>query len=46
VVAFDIAQFFPLLNHMMLLAIMGKARFPPEVVWFFSSYLVERETSY
>ena len=46
VLAFDIAQFFPSLNHEFLLAVMKKLGFPPLVVKFFESYLVERFTAY
>jgi hypothetical protein len=45
-IAFDIAQFFPSLNHGMLMAILRWAGFPEKVIQFFSSYLVNRETSY
>ena len=43
---FDIAQFFPLLNHHLLSAILGKAGFYLKVINFFSNYLVDRKTSY
>jgi hypothetical protein len=46
VIAFDIAQFFPSLNHGMLMAILRQSGFPEKVIWFFSSYLVNRETLY
>jgi hypothetical protein len=46
VIAFDIAQFFPSLNHGMLMAIFRRAGFPEKVIRFFSSYLVNRETLY
>ncbi len=46
VIAFDIAQFFPSLNHEFLLAAMRKQGFSPGVIWFFESYLVRRFTSY
>jgi hypothetical protein len=46
VVAFDVAQFFPSINHEMLLAVMARQGFPDHVRAFFSSYLVGRETSY
>jgi hypothetical protein len=45
-IAFDIAQFFPSLNHGMLMAILRRSGFPEKVIRFFSSYLVNRETSY
>jgi hypothetical protein len=46
VIAFDIAQFFPSLNHGMLMAILRQSGFPDKVIQFFSSYLVNRETLY
>jgi len=44
--AFDIAQFFPLLNYYLLTLILGKAGFNLWVVKFFSNYLVDRRTHY
>jgi len=46
VLAFDIAQFFPSLNHAMLLAILHKQGFSFIVARFFASYLVDQFTSY
>jgi hypothetical protein len=46
VVAFDLAQFFPSINHDVLLSILDKRGFGPEVVAFFRSYLVDRFTCY
>jgi hypothetical protein len=46
VVAFDLAQFFPSINHDVLLSILDKQGFTPEVVVFFRSYLVDRFTCY
>ena len=46
VLAFDIAQFFPLLNHRLLTIILGKAGLEPKVVSFFADYLVKRKTNY
>ena len=46
VLAFDIAQFFPSLNHAMLLAILHKQGSLSIVARFFASYLVDRFTSY
>ena len=46
VLAFDMAQFFPSLNHAMLLAILRKQGFSSFVGRFFASYLVDRFTSY
>ena len=44
--AFDISQFFPLLNHHLLTLILGKVGFDSRVVKFFSNYLVGRKTQY
>ena len=44
--AFNIAQFFPSLNHQLLPLILRKARFDPKVEYFFSNYLVGRKTWY
>ena len=44
--AFNIAQFFPLLNHRLLALILGKAGFDSHVVFFFSHYLINRKTQY
>jgi hypothetical protein len=46
VLAFDITQFFPSINHEFLLAVLRKLGFHPWVVSFFESYLVQRHTSY
>lgn len=46
VVAFDLAQFFPSVNHEVLLHILERQGFAPEVVAFFWSYLVDRHTTY
>jgi len=46
VVAFDIAQFFPSLNHSMLTAILRHSGFTDCLVDFFSDYLVGRSTQY
>ena len=43
---FDIAQFFPLLNHCLLTLIMKKAGFDNCIVSFFANYLVDRKTNY
>jgi hypothetical protein len=45
-VAFDLAQFFPSINHDVLFSILDKQGFMPEVVVFFRSYLVDRSTCY
>ena len=44
--AFDIAQFFPSLNHHLLSLILDKAGFGLQVAKFFSNYLINRKTSY
>jgi len=46
ILAFDIAQFFLLLNHYLLSLILLKAGFDPKVLTFFWDYLVGRKTSY
>ena len=46
VVAFDIAQFFPSLNHDVLMVVIQKAGFPPVLGEFFRSYLTGRKTMY
>src|SRR5262249_40328023 len=46
VVAFDIVQFFPSLNHNMMIEILRRQGFAPELVNFFASYLVGRFTAY
>ena len=46
VLAFNIIQFFPSLNHAMLLAILCKQGFSSIVVRFFASYLFDQFTSY
>jgi hypothetical protein len=45
-VAFDIAQFFPSLNHSLLINILKRQGFPGEVVKFFSSYLKDCSTQF
>ena len=44
--AFDIAQFFPSLNHQLLILILSKAGFDLKVIQFFLNYLVKRKTKY
>ena len=44
--AFDIAQFFPSLNHQILPLILEKAGFDLKVSSFFKNYLVSRKTIY
>jgi len=43
---FDIAQFFPSLNHQLLPLIFDKAGFDPKVSLFFCNYLVGIKTQY
>ena len=44
--AFNIAQFFLLLNHHFLTLILRKAEFDFCIINFFSSYLIDRKTQY
>jgi len=44
--AFDISQFFPSLNHRLLVLILEKASLDPKVMAFFVNYLVQRRTNY
>ena len=44
--AFDISQFFPSLNHKLLVLIFEKAGLDPKISTFFANYLVKRRTSY
>ena len=43
---FNISQFFPLLNHHLLVLILEKAGLKPKVSSFFANYLIMRKTSY
>ena len=43
---FNIAQFFPSLNHCILILILKKAGFDNHVVNFFANYLISRKTNY
>ena len=43
---FDIAQFFPSLNHRLLALIIKKVGFDNYIVSFFTNYLVDRKTNY
>jgi len=43
---FDIAQFFPSLNHHILTIILEKTGLDPKVTSFFADYLVNRKTNY
>jgi len=44
--AFDIAQFFPLLDHLLLTLILNKVGFNSKVSKFFSNYLISRKAQY
>ena len=44
--AFDIAQFFPSLNHQLLSLILGKVDLNHKISMFFENYLAERKTKY
>jgi len=44
--AFDISQFFPLLNHRLLTLILDKVGLEPKAMAFFANYLVRRKTNY
>ena len=44
--AFEIAQFLPLLNHQILPLIMVKTSFSFRISLFFSNYLIDRKTQY
>ena len=44
--AFDISQFFPSLNHRLLVLILEKAGLDAKVTNFFVNYLIQRSTSY
>ena len=44
--AFNIAQFFPLLNYQLLPKILSKAGFDSQISNFSSSYLINRQTQY
>jgi len=46
ILVFDIAQFFPSLNHCLLTLSLAKADFEPKVTSFFEDFLVRRKTNY
>ena len=46
ILAFNIAQFFPSLNHQLLSLILDKAGLNQKVSAFFKNYLVSRKTKY
>jgi ribonuclease HI len=45
-IAFDVSQFFPSVNHDMMLRILEKQGFHPKIVNFFKCYLVGRTTHF
>ena len=45
-IAFDVSQFFPSVNHDMMLRILKKQGFHPKIVNFFKCYLVGRTTHF
>jgi len=46
ILAFDIAQFFPSLNHHLLMCILQKAGLDICIVNFFTNYFIDRKTNY
>ena len=46
ILAFNVAQFLPSLNHWPFPLILNKARFNPRISLFFSNYLVGRKIQY
>jgi len=46
ILAFDIAQFFPSLNHRILTLILKKAGLDNHIINFFANYLMGRQTNY
>ena len=44
--AFDISQFFPSLNHCLLVLILEKVGLDPKITNFFANYLIQRSTKY
>ena len=46
ILAFDIVQFFPSLNHHLLTFSLEKTGFDPRVTSFFMDFLVQRKTNY
>ena len=46
ILAFDITQFFPFLNHQLLSLIMNKVGLDYKISTFFKNYLVGRKTKY
>jgi len=46
ILAFDISQFFPSLNHQLLILILEKCGLEFKVSKFFANYLIQRSTNY
>ena len=46
ILAFDITQFFLLLNHQLLPLTLDKAGFDSKILTFFSNYLIGKKTQY
>ena len=46
ILAFDISQFFPSLNHHLLTFILEKTGLEPRVSFFFANYLIKRKMNY
>jgi len=46
ILAFDITQFFPSLNHHLLILSLMKADLDPKVTSFFEDFLIRRKTNY
>ena len=46
ILAFDIAQFFLLLNYQLLSFILNKAGFDSKIFYFFANYLISRKAQY
>ena len=44
--SFDVSQFFPSLNHCLLVLILEKAGLDPKVTAFFVNYLIQRSMTY
>ena len=44
--SFDISQFFPSLNHRLLVLILEKVGLNPKIMTFFVNYLIQRSTKY
>ena len=44
--SFDISQFFPSLNHRLLILILGKVDLDLKIITYFANYLIQRNTKY